>query len=129
MVIETHGSNRDHDQEKLELFLEYLMENEMIVNGTVAEDSKKVGEIWQLRERMAEALQHDGYVYKVCWTHDSKYNSHDSENIILVRNHLNSCVDFWLFLARRVSNADNGGNKPDSSKKVQEAPRGTLSRI
>ena len=41
------------------------MENEMIVNGTVAEDSKKVGEIWQLRERMAEALQHDGYVYKV----------------------------------------------------------------
>ena len=66
MVIETHGSNRDHDQEKLELFLEYLMENEMIVNGTVAEDSKKVGEIWQLRERMAEALQHDGYVYKVC---------------------------------------------------------------
>ena len=38
----------------------------MIVNGTVAEDSKKVGEIWQLRERMAEALQHDGYVYKVC---------------------------------------------------------------
>ena len=41
------------------------MENDMIVNGTVAEDSKKVGEIWQLRERMAEALQHDGYVYKV----------------------------------------------------------------
>ena len=66
MVIETHGSNREHDQEKLELFLEYLMEHEMIVNGTVAEDSKKVGEIWQLRERMAEALQHDGYVYKVC---------------------------------------------------------------
>lgn len=64
VVIETHGSNRDHDQEKLELFLEYLMENEMIVNGTVAEDSKKVGDIWQLRERMAEALQHDGYVYK-----------------------------------------------------------------
>ena len=65
VLIETHGSNREHDQEKLELFLEILMEQGLIVNGTVADDSKKVNELWQLRERMAEALQKDGYVYKV----------------------------------------------------------------
>ena len=47
----------------------------MIVNGTVAEDSKKVGEIWQLRERMAEALQHDGYVYKVRKTYKMGFES------------------------------------------------------
>jgi len=49
----------------LENFLEILMEEGLIQNGTVADDSKKVNELWQLRERMAEALQIDGYVYKV----------------------------------------------------------------
>ena len=64
VVIETHGSNREHDQEKLEAFLEYAMENELVINGTVADGSKQANELWQMRERMAEALQHDGYVYK-----------------------------------------------------------------
>ena len=64
VVIETHGSNSEHDQEKLEAFLEYAMENELVINGTVADGSKQANELWQMRERMAEALQHDGYVYK-----------------------------------------------------------------
>ena len=64
MVIETHGSNSEHDQEKLEAFLESAMETGIVNNGTVADGSKQVNELWQMRERMAEALQHDGYVYK-----------------------------------------------------------------
>ena len=49
---------------------------------------------------------------------------HESCKILQVINvnDLNSSVDFWLFLARRVFNADNGGNKPDGSKIVPETP-------
>ena len=65
LFIETHGSNIDHDQEKLENFVELVMENGLVIDGTVADDSSKISHLWGLRERMAEALQRDGYVYKV----------------------------------------------------------------
>jgi D-2-hydroxyglutarate dehydrogenase len=65
LVIETHGSNTEHDKEKLDNFLELVMEKGLVLDGTVAEDSVKMLYIWGLRERMAEALQLDGYVYKV----------------------------------------------------------------
>ena len=45
-MIETHGSNSDHDQEKLESFLENAMENGIVVNGTVAETSTQVNQLW-----------------------------------------------------------------------------------
>ena len=48
VVIETHGSNSDHDQEKLESFLENAMENGIVVNGTVAETSTQVNQLWVL---------------------------------------------------------------------------------
>ena len=65
LVIETHGSNVEHDQEKLEKFVELVMSNGLVMDGTVADDSAKIAHLWGLRERMAEALQLDGYVYKV----------------------------------------------------------------
>ena len=36
-----------------------------VEDGTVATAPSKQGEIWQLRERIAEALLRDGYCYKV----------------------------------------------------------------
>jgi len=65
VVIETHGSNSAHDFEKLEAFLESVMNDGTVIDGCVAEDSQKATNLWQLRERMAESLMHDGYVYKV----------------------------------------------------------------
>ena len=65
VVIETHGSNSTHDFEKLEAFLESVMNDGTVIDGCVAEDSQKATNLWQLRERMAESLMHDGYVYKV----------------------------------------------------------------
>jgi len=64
MLLETSGSNSCHDEEKLNLFLEHMMGEGVVTDGTVATAPSKQGEIWQLRERLAEALMKDGYNYK-----------------------------------------------------------------
>eukprot|EP00088_Acartia_fossae_P052598 TRINITY_DN5947_c0_g1_i1.p1 TRINITY_DN5947_c0_g1~~TRINITY_DN5947_c0_g1_i1.p1 ORF type:complete len:501 (-),score=84.31 TRINITY_DN5947_c0_g1_i1:45-1547(-) len=64
MLIETSGSNLTHDEEKLNTFLEKMMSEELVCDGTVATAPSKQKEIWQLRERLAEALLVDGYCYK-----------------------------------------------------------------
>ena len=42
-----------------------MMADGTVEDGTVATAPSKQGEIWQLRERIAEALLRDGYCYKV----------------------------------------------------------------
>ena len=42
-----------------------MMADGCVEDGTVATAPSKQGEIWQLRERIAEALLRDGYCYKV----------------------------------------------------------------
>ena len=53
------------DEAKLTQFLENMMAEGCVEDGTVATAPSKQGEIWQLRERIAEALLRDGYCYKV----------------------------------------------------------------
>ena len=64
MLIETSGSNEQHDEAKLTAFLERMMDSGVVEDGTVATAPSKQSEIWQLRERIAEALLKDGYCYK-----------------------------------------------------------------
>jgi len=64
MLLETSGSNSTHDEEKLNMFLEYMMEAGVVTDGTVATAPSKQAELWQLRERLAESLLKDGYNYK-----------------------------------------------------------------
>jgi len=65
MLIETSGSNKSHDEEKLSQFLETLMSDGTVLDGTVSESpSRQSSQIWELRERIAEALKKDGYTYK-----------------------------------------------------------------
>ncbi|NXR14273.1 D2HDH protein, partial [Semnornis frantzii] len=68
VLIETSGSNSTHDEEKLTNFLEKSMTSGLVTDGTVATDDKKIKAcnlmLWSLRERITEALTHDGYVYK-----------------------------------------------------------------
>ncbi|KAM6063100.1 D-2-hydroxyglutarate dehydrogenase, mitochondrial isoform 2-T2 [Chlamydotis macqueenii] len=64
VLIETSGSNSTHDEEKLNKFLEQTMTSGLVTDGTVATDSKKIKMLWSLRERITEALTHDGCVYK-----------------------------------------------------------------
>ena len=63
-LIETSGSNSEHDNEKLEKFLEYVMEKEIVLDGVVAENETQVKNLWGWREGIPECLGHWGGVYK-----------------------------------------------------------------
>lgn len=64
MLIETHGSNNVHDEEKLNSFLEDVMSNGLVLDGTVTSEPSKMKNIWELRERITEGYIYDGYVFK-----------------------------------------------------------------
>ncbi|XP_066476318.1 D-2-hydroxyglutarate dehydrogenase, mitochondrial isoform X2 [Tiliqua scincoides] len=64
ILIETSGSNSGHDEEKLNHFLEHVMASDLVVDGTLASEDKKIKALWALRERITEALTHDGFVFK-----------------------------------------------------------------
>lgn len=64
VLLETHGSNDEHDQEKLYSFLESAMECGDVIDGTVAQDQTQAAAIWEARESLAEALKKEGAVYK-----------------------------------------------------------------
>ncbi|KAK7189012.1 hypothetical protein DPSP01_004119 [Paraphaeosphaeria sporulosa] len=63
-LVETSGSNTDHDSEKLQNFLEHVMESEVVSDGVLAESQTQVAELWACRERITECLGHWGGVYK-----------------------------------------------------------------
>ncbi|BGP36712.1 D-lactate ferricytochrome c oxidoreductase [Rhodotorula kratochvilovae] len=64
VLIETSGSNKDHDDEKLGGLLESLLENGTISDGTLAQDETQVLGLWSLRESLPEAAGKLGRVYK-----------------------------------------------------------------
>ncbi|XP_007885179.2 D-2-hydroxyglutarate dehydrogenase, mitochondrial isoform X2 [Callorhinchus milii] len=64
ILVETSGSNANHDQEKLNQFLEEVMTSGLVADGTVATEERKIKALWGLREGITEALSHDGYIYK-----------------------------------------------------------------
>ncbi|GLH15671.1 Alkyldihydroxyacetonephosphate synthase [Gryllus bimaculatus] len=64
MLLETSGSNGEHDEAKLNAFLESSMSSGEVLDGTVANEPSRIQYLWQLRERVAEGLVHDGYVFK-----------------------------------------------------------------
>ena len=64
VLIETHGSNKEHDDAKLSALLEMLMENGNIKDGTVAQDETQIRSLWSLRELIPEACSKVGAVYK-----------------------------------------------------------------
>lgn len=64
VLIETSGSNTVHDEEKLNIFLDKAMSDGIVLDGTVTNEPSRMLYLWQLRERIAEALLLDGAVYK-----------------------------------------------------------------
>ncbi|EYE95524.1 FAD-binding oxidoreductase [Aspergillus ruber CBS 135680] len=63
-LIETSGSNGDHDMAKLEAFLEHIMEEGIVADGVLAQDETQFQSIWRWREGITEALSHLGGTYK-----------------------------------------------------------------
>lgn len=64
IVIETAGSDSNHDGEKLHNFLDKAMTSSLVTDGTVATEDSKIKALWSMRERVTEALTHDGFTYK-----------------------------------------------------------------
>lgn len=63
-LVETSGSNGEHDNEKLEKFLEHVMGEEIVADGVVAQDDTQIAELWGWRERITESIGHGGGTYK-----------------------------------------------------------------
>lgn len=64
VLVETSGSNSEHDAAKLEAFLEDLMVSEVVSDGVLAQDETQLKSLWAWREGIPECLGHWGGVYK-----------------------------------------------------------------
>ncbi|CAI5758531.1 unnamed protein product [Candida verbasci] len=64
ILIETSGSNKEHDDEKLENFLGAAMENGLVDDGIIAQDESQIQSLWSWRESIPEASTMYGGVYK-----------------------------------------------------------------
>lgn len=64
LLIETHGSNETHDQEKMEGFVEHAMEEGLVVDGVLAQTLGQVDDFWKIRESCNPSVASQGYVYK-----------------------------------------------------------------
>ncbi|KAJ9213997.1 hypothetical protein DTO166G4_4442 [Paecilomyces variotii] len=63
-LIETSGSNAEHDIAKLESFLEYIMGEGIVADGVLAQDESQIQALWGWREGITETLSHLGGTYK-----------------------------------------------------------------
>lgn len=64
ILIETHGSNQEHDMSKMEVFLAEAMSQEVVVDGVLAQDLSQLHEMWEVRESCNPIVASQGYVYK-----------------------------------------------------------------
>ncbi|CAK9059166.1 D-2-hydroxyglutarate dehydrogenase [Durusdinium trenchii] len=66
VLIETSGSDGEHDSEKLHRFLEAAMSDgdAAVQDGVVAADETQARALWRLREGVSDAMTTAGYVYK-----------------------------------------------------------------
>lgn len=64
VLIETSGSNADHDSAKLMAFLEDVQGEALITDGTIAQDETQLQKVWALREGIPEACSKEGLVFK-----------------------------------------------------------------
>ncbi|OQR88185.1 D-2-hydroxyglutarate dehydrogenase, mitochondrial precursor [Achlya hypogyna] len=64
VLLETSGSNEAHDMEKLEAYLESVMEAGTVIDGTVAQDAAQAKKLFGIREDITLSLSSRGHVYK-----------------------------------------------------------------
>ncbi|WVQ98617.1 hypothetical protein IAU59_005747 [Kwoniella sp. CBS 9459] len=63
-LVETSGSNAEHDSEKLSNLFESLLSSNLIIDGVLAQDKTQAAEIWKIRELCPESLSKSGKAYK-----------------------------------------------------------------
>ena len=64
MLLETSGSNEEHDKAKLEDLLTLALEEDIIADGALAQDVGQANDIWKLRELIPVAIEEEGRVHK-----------------------------------------------------------------
>jgi len=64
VLIETSGSNAEHDSAKLEAFLSSAFEEELVLDGTVSTNESEAKNLWSWREMIPESSAAGGGVYK-----------------------------------------------------------------
>jgi FAD/FMN-containing dehydrogenase len=64
LLVETSGSNAQHDREKLMAALEAVMANQLVKDGIVSESDAQAKSLWRLREDTPVSLSSAGAVYK-----------------------------------------------------------------
>jgi len=64
LLVETQGSNLEHDNSKMDAFLTRLFESSTIDNGFLSQDSKQIMEMWKIRESCNPSVARAGCVYK-----------------------------------------------------------------
>ncbi|ORY46978.1 hypothetical protein BCR33DRAFT_715366 [Rhizoclosmatium globosum] len=60
VLIETSGSNTEHDTEKLSAYLDTLFESSVATDGVLAESETQRQQLWAFRESIPEACAKDG---------------------------------------------------------------------
>ncbi|CAG9833545.1 unnamed protein product [Diabrotica balteata] len=63
LMVETSGSNEEHDQHKLNRFFEKILTKGLVLNGVVASDAKQAGDIWSIRDNVSTGYKHCGAVF------------------------------------------------------------------
>ncbi|KAE9414477.1 hypothetical protein Angca_006196, partial [Angiostrongylus cantonensis] len=64
VLVETSGSNEEHDAMKLERFLEDCFSSGVAVDGIQAQSCAESSAMWRLRESAPLAVSADGFAYK-----------------------------------------------------------------
>lgn len=64
VLIETSGSNQDHDDLKLQGLMESLMESSLVADGILSQDESQLQSIWSFRELIPESVGKHGATYK-----------------------------------------------------------------
>ncbi|PIA18921.1 hypothetical protein COEREDRAFT_37863 [Coemansia reversa NRRL 1564] len=64
VLVETSGSEKAHDDEKLSALLEELLEQGIVEDGALAQDDTQISRMWMMREGIPESLGKTGATYK-----------------------------------------------------------------
>ena len=64
ILVETHGSNTTHNEEKMQTFLEASIDQELVEDGVLAQDLTQVEALWTVRESCNPTVASHGYTFK-----------------------------------------------------------------
>jgi len=64
LLVETHGSNEEHDVQKMTEFLEHVLSCNLATDGVLSQNVKQHEMFWKIREACNPSMASLGYTYK-----------------------------------------------------------------